>query len=200
MFLRRIQSSLTAISNHYIDWTRVGELLQSGTHRYSKEELVPRGMIIGTIATSAFLGSHFNNVKYTRCSSLVVAIAAGVLGFVVSHYLVIRPLINKRKEISAACTKLKNDIEAYATTNNLPFRDALDKTIQKIMRLSLTDEQAGRASQTWGKRLRLLKNLFETLQSNVTDDFWKQETSDIIDALENKEQYNGPSHYKKRNY
>lgn len=54
---------MTEKSKHYLDWSRTGELLFSGNHRYSSEELLVRGFIVFPIAASAYLGATRNNEK-----------------------------------------------------------------------------------------------------------------------------------------
>lgn len=184
---------LTEVSRHYVDWSRIGELFQSGTHHYTVDQLVTRGVIIGFTAASSFLGYYLNDEEQTHCSNLTVSIAVGFLGFTLSHAVVIYPLIKKRWEMSAECSKLKSEIENYAAEINFPFRENLDKAIKEIMKLSLTDDKAGRASQTWGKRLRLLNTLLETLKSDSermpSKEFWQRDTKDILGSL-NDSSYN----------
>src|SRR5690606_38657383 len=84
-----LANTLTALSGHYVDWSRVGELIKSGAHRYTSKELITRGLIVSCTAVSAYLGNYSNNEELTHCSNLAVSSAAGMIGFTLSHTVVI---------------------------------------------------------------------------------------------------------------
>jgi hypothetical protein len=162
-FSHKFSNTLTQISNHYIDWSRIGSLVTSN-HRYSLEELLTRSAIITATGVSAFLGYQYsNNTDENNYSSLTLTLAAGTLGFFVSHTIVIAPLIYKRYKINQQCQELIADMKtldnAMKETN-----DKLRNTINSIMQLSLADEKRSNASLTWGHRRTLLKNLKENLE------------------------------------
>jgi hypothetical protein len=167
---------LTEFSNHYVDWSRIGELLKSGTHRYSKEELIVRGEIIAFTAASAFLGDHLNNPEKTGCTDLTISIAAGVIGFVVSHTVAISYLMSKRHEMSKECARLVTEIkvkmqEMQPPLSQLDYR-SLNELIIDIQEVSLSDKSHSRASQTWGYRKNLL--------AEVSNSFHQNEIAEVI--------------------
>lgn len=159
---------LTEYSNHYIDWSRAAELIQAGNHRYSKEEIVARGGIIALTAVSAYLGAEVNNPEKTNCSATTMAIILGVFGAFVSHHIIaVRPLYRKRLEISKDCKRLSNEIIQKLENNEVKMNSACKASIQeelhRIESLSLSNTKHGNASQTWGRRKRLLSELNEKL-------------------------------------
>jgi hypothetical protein len=184
-----IQNTLTEYSNHYIDWSRVSELLRSSTHKYSKEQLIARGFIAGCTAVSGFLGAYYNDEETTHYSSLKMAMAAAFLGFTVSHAMVISPLIYKRYVMSQECNALKNTIEELSKHDIFKScKDNINSHLVAILELSLSEGKHSRASETWGKRKNLLNKMIEELKSNLesnTDnhEFWSQNTQDLISNL-----------------
>ena len=175
----------TEYSNHYIDWSRVGELLTSNNHQYTNDQLIVRGVIATATAVSAYLGHCLNNENQTNCTNVTVSIAAGVLGFTLSHVIVIYPLIKKRYAISHECNALKKKIDCYITRNpDLPCLDNIHAVVDHISQLSLSNIKNAKASETWGRRKRLLLQVLrhlEPAQFNV--DFWQNDVSAIITQL-----------------
>jgi hypothetical protein len=178
---------LTEYSNHYLDWSRIGELLKSGTHRYSKEELKVRGSIIAFTAVSAFLGAYFNDKEKTRCANLTVALAAGLLGFTVSHTVALYPLIKKRLEMKQDCLRLMKEIEIKmknSTSLSQAERHSIQAVLEGIITLSLSDTQHSKASQTWGRRKHLLTKVSEHLdRESYGNSLWQGNVAAIIEKL-----------------
>jgi hypothetical protein len=159
---------LTEYSNHYIDWSRAAELIQAGNHRYSKDELLARGSIVAITAVSAYLGAEANNPEKTNCSATTMAIILGVLAAVISHHFIaVLPLYRKRLEMSRECQQIIDEINQKLEKNEVNMSEAckvhIRREIDTIMHLSLSDEKHGNASQTWGRRKRLLSELNEKL-------------------------------------
>ena len=161
---------LTEYSKHYLDWSRIGELLKSGKHRYNKDELLIRGAIVATSAAAGFLAVSFNDVEKTKCSDLTVGLAAILLSFTLSHAIVIYPLVKKRYKMQQDCANLIDEIRSKTSNRVPPITEnenkVLQSLIEKISNLSLSDEQQARASQTWGMRKRLLGMINETVNEN----------------------------------
>ena len=172
-------NKLTALSNNYIDWSRAAELIASGNHRYTHEQILIRSAIVATTAVSGFLGAYYNDSKKTQCSDLTIAIATSTLGFLLSHAYVAVPLINKRRKISQECDELIDEIKEKAKGITTISHDALNQLLDKIVTLSLADEKAARASQTWGYRKRLLTNLNKGLAIQHSDLLAILNTKDI---------------------
>jgi hypothetical protein len=184
-------NKLTEYTNHYIDWSRSAELLQSGRPGYNKEELLRQGILVLSTAMSAFLGAYFNDEEKTQCSNLTLSIAAGVLGCVVSHLIVIAPLIKKRYAMSKDCDQLAKTIELQLKNNQPAMsqqdRDTIHSMIKWISEKSLSDNQHARASQTWGTRRSLLSNLSKHLaESNVDVRLVKENLELSLEAREHK--------------
>lgn len=86
-------------------------------------------------------------------------------GFVVSHLIVILPLIQKRRAMEKQCDEIISRITTETNVFDI-------KTAKKIIDLcnyikndfSLSDDKHGRASQTWGKRVALLSQLEKKLR------------------------------------
>lgn len=159
---------LTEYSNHYIDWSRAAELIQAGNHRYSKDELIARGSIIALTAISVYLGASLNNSEKTNFSDVQMAIIFGVIGAVLSHDVIaVNPLRRKRLEVSKDCKFLSNEIIQKLEKNEVNMSSAckvsIEEKLHRIQSLSLSDEKHGNATQTWGRRKRLLSELNEKL-------------------------------------
>lgn len=166
---------LTTLSNHYVDWSRIGSLLRSGNHRYSTQEILTRGAIVSFTAASAFLGYYVNQSKKTGYSGASAALTAGLAGFVISHAFVIAPLIKKRLEISNKCTAKKNEIlTKLPLINNKSIEALVVGVIDHIGKFSLSDKEHHRASETWGKRLSLLTQVNDSflLPREEFSTFW----------------------------
>ena|SRR3990167_6849624 len=179
---------LTEYSNHYVDWSRVGELLGSGAHRYSHDELLVRGGIIAFTAASAMLGAYLNDETKTGYGGLAIVVASGLLGFFVSHAVAIYPLVSKRMAMRQECDNIEasihRKIDEMSASLSSDDRQLIQAVIDRIKTFSLTTDQRGNASQTWGTRKRLLGNFAECLdESHVASGFWAQKPSDIFDVL-----------------
>jgi hypothetical protein len=182
---RLFSKSLTERTHHYIDWSRIGNLVASGNHRYGAQELLVRASIIACIATSAYVAAHFNNEEKTGCSTLVAAIAGGAFGFVASHTVVIYPLVKKRCDMSKECKQLVAEIEEKI--HSLPsseqnFKVMIDAVLEKIQVMSLSDDVHAKASQTWGKRKTLLLMVCEKLNAYDSKD-WQGNVDTITATL-----------------
>jgi hypothetical protein len=179
---RLFSKNLTEYTHHYIDWSRIGNLVASGNHRYSAHELLVRGSVIACVATSAYVAAHFNNAEKTGCSTLVAAIAGGALGFVASHAVVIYPLVKKRCEMSKECKQLVAEIEGKMHSLSSLEQETIDAVVAKIQVMSLSDDVHAKASQTWGKRKTLLSMVSEKLNAYHTTD-WHGSVDSITDTL-----------------
>lgn len=137
-------SKLNSMSNYLIDWSRVGELIKSGRHKYTLGEIVPR-MFIG-ICTCLPI-SIYGFSPYTIVSSITV--------FIVSHLIVISPLMKKRNDMKKDCDNLikmiKND---WCKCSDNKLCD----TCYKIS-IIMTDNDNMRSSTVWGSRRRKLNEL-----------------------------------------
>ncbi|MDR3477273.1 MAG: hypothetical protein P4M14_04505 [Gammaproteobacteria bacterium] len=171
---------MTEHSHHYLDWSRVGELLRVGNHRYSQDEIIMRGGIIACTALSAFLAGYFNNPEKTNCSTSTLSIIGGVFGFTLSHAIVIYPLIKKRREMSTDCHNTVNAIHKM----DMPHQEKIQAVITHILNLSLSNDKHSNASQTWGRRKYLLNKLHEQLKDQQTPlDFNYDSIEEIVAKL-----------------
>ena len=198
-------NKLTEYSNNIIDWSRVAELVSSGSHRYSRAELLVRLGIVSTTAASAFVGWSINNSKGSAAamSNTSSIVAFGLLGFIVSHTVAIWPLIQKRWKLSKECLHLASDAVGKINSmevNDLRFRIKLRVLVGDILKFSLSDDKHSKASQTWGRRKRLLNSLVLYLDQGHLDEAYYLSNSTqllISDLCENPEPCSCGIEYKK---
>lgn len=153
----------TEWTNHYLDISRIGELLRTN-HHYSRDEIKDRAIIIASIAVSGFLGAYFNNKEKTNCSSLTMGLAGAGFGFVASHLVVILPLIQKRRAMKKQCDEIISRIMEETNVLDIQTTKKIAELCKYITQeFSLSDDKHGRASQTWGKRISLLLRLEKIL-------------------------------------
>lgn len=162
----KLANTLTKLSNNYVDWSRTGDLFFSGLHRYNIKQTAVRAAMLITTATAAYLGAALNNPAKTNQSDIVMAVAAGMLGMIVSHIFVIAPLIHKRYAQNQACKKLIDDI--YHSIQENPGAisvETVKDVIESILNHTLQDDKHSNASMTWGLRRRMLST-FDALLKN----------------------------------
>jgi hypothetical protein len=177
---------LTAATHHYIDWSRVGNLVRSGSHRYSSQEIMTRGAIVSVTGVSAFLGYVLNDSQKTNCTATSAVLICGFVGFVLSHTFVIAPLIKKRCEMSREFSQLRNEIvEKLRVYEKEPFALFITQVIDHISNLSLSDGKQARASETWGRRLALLTQVSESFELEQDEFilFWYGSKDEIMGKL-----------------
>lgn len=159
---------LTESFNHFVDWSRAANLIRTGNHRYSKDELIARGSIVALTAVFAYVGANLNKSEITGCSDTTMMMISAIVGAVLSHHVIaVRPLYLKRLEISKDCERLSNEIMQKLENNeinmSLVCKAHIEEELHRIQHLSLSNETHGNASQTWGRRQRLLSELNEKL-------------------------------------
>ncbi|STX52792.1 Uncharacterised protein [Legionella busanensis] len=202
-FSAKAAQSLTEWSNFYIDWSRVGELLRQGTHRYTRQELIQRGIILISIGAGGYTGYNYNNQNSSLMSGLY-SMSGCFVGFVVSHLVVIAPLIYKRYQLSQECAdkqkiildslqELKSHSPNQEIANNLIGLIATH--VQTIMTMNLSTESRANASLTWGRRRSLLTNLATKLNDDIDilnnnsdfieemQQFWSKDTNALVEEL-----------------
>jgi hypothetical protein len=130
---------ITEFSGHMIDASRIGNLLRSEHHRYTLDQLLTRGFIISISAVSGFLGWNLNNQEKTHYSDASMGIAMTLAGFVLSHTVVIVPLIKKRCKMRKECQMLEDEILILDSSRNTRMR------LREIKNLSLSDDVHARA-------------------------------------------------------
>jgi uncharacterized protein YaaR (DUF327 family) len=206
-FSAKAANTLTSWSNYYIDWSRVGELLKQGTHRYTVNELIQRGIILAGTGAGAYLGYTYTNQQNSNIMSGLYSMSGCFVGFVVSHLAVISPLIYKRYQTSQDCAKAQKeilnslqDLKASSPNNETinHLIHIISTHVETIMTMNFSTEKRANASLTWGKRRTYLTHLEDKLQQDVAElnkgsidlldeieQFWSQETSALIDNLKN---------------
>lgn len=150
IYKMQIAQTLNRISNYLIDWTRVGELLRSGTHRYSFEEIIPRFIICSMTLAPILYYRTINYKVLLQC----------IIGFIVTHSIIIYPLIIKRyytmKQCQILITNLQNLYCICKYNTELFSHCNICTQIHLIMHNSAPNSKS---SITWGMRLRQLKSL-----------------------------------------
>jgi hypothetical protein len=180
-----LYKKMTEACNHYLDWSRFGELLMSASHRYSKKELTIRGGIIAFTAASGFIGAYLNNEEKTQCGNMTMAIASAFMGFVFSHGVAISPLINKRIKISQECERIALEIKQTLPQQYLENKANVQMVIKAILDLSLSTNKHANASLTWGTRERLLRELQSYIKTTSFDnELWQDQPSVIVERLQ----------------
>lgn len=154
---------MNKLFDYLIDWTRVGELLRSGSHRYSFNELVPR-FFVASITLSPLM--------YRLNIDLRVA-GEMFLCFTISHLIVISPLVAKRWRCREECKQLILEIKTRRCKCRSTI-ESIDKTLysidtvctectvcRDIKRIMESKALRDKASATWGQRKRMLQELLE---------------------------------------
>ena|SRR3990167_7664761 len=185
-FSSSLSNQLTSWSEHYIDWSRVGELLNSGHHHYSIKELAERGLIIASMGYGTYYGYHYSEDLDASFKPYLYSMAGCFIGFVISHTAVIAPLILKRTQMSAQCFELQTQMFHHLQSLKVIDNDKINLLIEKIstliastITLNLSDDKHARASQTWGRRLSLMRHIAEKLKKDV-ETFSQSESNDAI--------------------
>lgn len=140
---------LNKYTNHLIDWNRVGNLLFT-THRYTPQELLERGFIISSTAALGLL-------KWNQSSDgdALAFCYGATLGFLMSHMLVISPLIYKRLEAKRGCDILIDKINLILISRDEELRLLVTLVVDGIMQQSHSKSP----SAVWGRRKRILATL-----------------------------------------
>ena len=168
-------------SGYTLDFSRVGELVISGRHRYSGKEIIQRGFIFGSTALSAYLGSSDFCTKLLDVSSISGAIIFGGVGFFVSHALVIYPLVAKRIKMQQECKAHQIYIldnlriffenqSLYSKKKQQNLTSQVQSFIEEVMVNECSSSTKARSSQTWGSRKRLLQSIRESLDEVMRQD------------------------------
>jgi hypothetical protein len=183
---------LTQSSDHLVDWSRTAIYLRNGgRHSYTAQQIIERAFIIATTAASAYLGACLNKPEKTGYSDTSAGIAFGLAGFLFSHVCTMYPLIKKRRQQKAECQVIIQDINN--TVKNKGFGDLSFKihyVIKEIMRTSLSTNESGNATGTWGHRKTMLQNLDKSLDGNdaAVSFFWSDNTTQLIEKLRNPQE------------
>lgn len=204
-FFGKYSKKMTESSEHYLDWSRVGSLLQSKNYRYSNNDLLVRAGVIAGVMSGGIIGYRQSN-SHSYVNHSLWAMAGCFVGFVVSHSIVIAPLIHKRYVMSHDCKLLQEKIvhelseheKTFEADNKEEFNcifENIKLLMNGIMGQSLSNELHGNASLTWGRRRKQLINLEKALKESILDfsksdltlnelsDFWKQEEETLLKSL-----------------
>lgn len=186
------RARLTRLFDYYVDLARIGDLFKSG-HRYSYKEIATRAMIWGSGFAGAYLGYQYGGWGYG---------ALGFTGgFLASHSYVIAPLVLKRYRASQACDEKINQIDllldGYKCTKKIS-QDKMKVIAEKAKGVALfiksfgfTQDKAGDASKTWGTRKRLLTNLYNMLETDLSEISLAEQPSPVF-ARKMDEHWNIP--------
>lgn len=203
LFTGEWAKKLTELSNHYLDWSRVGNLLQA-RHRYSLSELAARGTILASTMAGGALAVKMDDSDELWWHS-IYGMGGALAGFAISHTIVILPLIVKRFQLAQICKEQQQQLALNLKFIIYHFNISQeDKTVlvkqikefaQTIMDESLSDDKQARATQTWGRRALLMKKINLRLEYEVDafdkdqltldeiKTYWRQEQSNLIKAL-----------------
>jgi len=190
-------NKMTEASNYYVDWSRASALLKSGNHRYTAQEIMVRGFIVGVTGVAAYLGAYLNDEKNSPLSDLTVAIASGTLGMIISHIAVIAPMMKKRHGMQVEGDQFHKEIIAKIQLISPPISNechhSINTVIESIFKMSVDHDKHVGASQLLGRRKNLLSKISASLDSDQFDpEFWKQDAASIIASLQEKPAHNYP--------
>lgn len=184
-----LANTLTKRSGYYIDWSRVGELLVSGKHRYSWQQLVPRGFILASMAAGAYSGYKYTTGNEQPLNTGLYSMAGCFVGFVISHAFVIAPLLYKRYQMSQQCMSsqqhivaLLKEIEELGPTYHTLI-EPISRLVNSTLTLSASNEKQANASQTWGKRRRLMESIAERLAFDVEQLREASKSQDVLTEI-----------------
>lgn len=175
-FSSTISNNLTRLSGHLIDWSRVGELIASGKHRYSTSEIIQRSAIGAATGLAGYVGYWLSETEESGLTRGLYTMSGVFIGFVVSHALVIAPLVYKRYQIGQDCQHVKDTIlqQLQGLKGEWPNDETItqliitvSKAINIVMATNLADEQHARASQTLGRRRTLLTKISDKLTTDM---------------------------------
>ncbi len=147
--LDNVKSFLNEKTDYLINWNRVGNLFFSN-HRYSSQELMERGFVVTCTAAGGFLAWN----KSEEGGVTPFALGAS-LAFLLSHTVIISPLIYKRLKAKWSCDEHIKTINSKLSEEDKDFTLLVKQVIDKVM----THAAEKSPSAIWGKRERLLKNL-----------------------------------------
>lgn len=205
----RAANSLTDLSGYYVDWSRVGELISQTKHHYTWQQLIERGAIVASTAYGAYKGYECAEDSSFGLNASLYSMAGCFVGFVVSHLVVIAPLIYKRHQRKIECDKTnKKIISLFSKLREIDCDNeaittlitTLGEVVKVALNINLSDEKHARASQTWGRRSALMEKIKIKLNDDFgllvsshdredtlvkLSNFWHQEPSNLFEVLEN---------------
>jgi hypothetical protein len=209
-FNSSVANELTRLSGYLVDWSRVGELLAQGTHRYSQKELIQRGAIVAATGVGGIAGYYAAQLDEENHHRGLYSMAGCFIGFVVSHSIVIVPLIQKRWNMNKECQVLESNIFNLLSQLNDYTRDTAQEhqslisnitgMVANINKFNLADDKHAKASQTLGARKRMLENVYAKLNEDINGlensekrnenllemhSFWSQNFNDVNQQLKN---------------
>lgn len=189
MYCFNLLSNLRKRTSDLFDPSRIGSLLQSGDHAYSRQEILDRSMI----GTAAVLGGFLAyRASSRRTNSVLVNASATTLGATVflalGHIPVIYPLVHKRYQMKNEFEQLTSEIHANATRLNISL-EKVNQVIDKLKDCNLADAKKSNTSQTLGRRNTILKELNQividrgsdaNLIESLLDDLLKDKTLESV--------------------
>lgn len=183
----RYHKSISEYTNYYLDFSRVGELLAT-RHRYSNREIAVRSGMIAVTVASGLIGAYVNDPDTSGWGDYTIAAASALLGFVISHTIVIVPLIQKRCNRHTECVRVMQSIRAEAHRQGLAnVTDLVEACMQRIMSFSLANELHSNASRTWGRRQAMLENLYAKLAAKeLPVTFWSSSDDHQLNVIQDE--------------
>jgi hypothetical protein len=150
---------LNRYTGNYVDWNRVGELLRSGRHVYSWEELKVRSLIVIGSISGTIVGA--NLLKHTINKSWIRYGVSGILSFGIVHALAIDKLILKRARVKDKILNLCDEIKDLASSLDPSKNKVIMELVQEVL---LVEAKNNASSMTLGLRKRLLRHLLDELK------------------------------------
>ena len=110
------QHWLTKQTGNRVDFTRIATFVTTKNYTYSWSQLLIRASIIASTGVSAWAGYKTDDTD----SKLLTATWYGLAGFIVSHTIVILPIITERHQLKARINQLVSEIKTNINTLNEP--------------------------------------------------------------------------------
>ncbi|RAP23964.1 hypothetical protein DID73_02010 [Candidatus Marinamargulisbacteria bacterium SCGC AG-343-K17] len=153
------QKWLTKKTGNRIDFTRIATFLNTKNYRYSWAQLLTRASIIASTGLSAYAGYQ----KSESDSKMYTTTWYGLAGFILSHTIVILPLITKRHQLNRSISQLVLDITEQS--KNMSKRKAIKKEVDTILSINRSTKTRAHATLTLKVQERELNKLLNKIIS-----------------------------------
>ena len=169
MYLKKnvaISVSLSRYVNYYLDFSRVASLIGTN-HRYSNSELCARAFILLGIVTPMTL-AYQSPEDHSKSFRTLNVLLHGTVGFILTHTIVILPLIMKRVKMSSEIQHLNNELSYFFNSriSDLNEKRFFTEHMDILKKWDASTKKSANSSMTLGRRLRLLKTYAELIKDS----------------------------------
>ena len=150
------QHWLTKQTGNRVDFTRIATFIKTKNYRYTWTQLLTRASIIASTGVSAWAGYKTDDTD----SKLITATWYGLAGFILSHTIVILPIITERHQLKTTINRLVSEIEKNINTLNAPL---YNKRLNDILKIDKKTSNRAHATLTLKSKCRELNRLNQEL-------------------------------------